>query len=97
MAMIREYGSPTLFMTFSCAEYDSPEIVRYLHKVNEVPPKYPIPKLCTEDPISVSQKFSQKFDHFFSTIIVKGKVLGKVSHFFWKRSIKAKVLCTTMS
>ena len=45
MAMIREYGSPTLFMTFSCAEYDSPEIVRYLHKANEVPPKYPIPKV----------------------------------------------------
>ena len=30
MAMIREFGSPTLFLTFSCAEYDSPDIDRYI-------------------------------------------------------------------
>ena len=36
--MIRMWGSPTLFLTFSCAEYESPEIDRYLRKVNDVPP-----------------------------------------------------------
>ena len=60
--MIREWGSPTLFLTFSCAEYDSPDIANYLRKVNDVPP---IGRLCTEDPISVSQKFSMKFHSFF--------------------------------
>ena len=79
MAMIREYGSPTLFLTFSCAEYDSPEIEHYLRKMNDVPLKYPIARLCTEDPISVSRKFSQKFHDFFTTVITNGKVLGKVS------------------
>ena len=56
--MICTWGSPTLFLTFSCAEYESPEIDRYLRKVNDVPPSYDIGKLCTEDPISVSRKFS---------------------------------------
>ena len=36
--MIREWGSPTLFLTFSCAEYESPDITEYLMKVNNVPP-----------------------------------------------------------
>ena len=56
--MIHTWGSPTLLLTFSCAEYESPEIDRYLRKVNDVPPSYDIGKLCTEDPISVSRKFS---------------------------------------
>ena len=29
--MVREYGSPTLFLTFSCAEYESYDIVSYFH------------------------------------------------------------------
>ena len=28
--MIREWGSPTLFLTFSCSEYESPDIINYL-------------------------------------------------------------------
>ena len=56
--MIRMWGSPTLSLTCSCAEYESPEIDRYFRKVNNVPPSYDIGKLCTEDPISVSRKFS---------------------------------------
>ena len=34
LAMIREFGCPTLFLTFSCAEYDSVDIDRYREKVN---------------------------------------------------------------
>ena len=30
MAMIREFRSPTLFLTFSCTQYDLPDIDRYL-------------------------------------------------------------------
>ena len=52
LCMIREWGSPALFLTLSCAEYSSPEISRYLHNV---PDKYPVGKLCTEDPISVTR------------------------------------------
>ena len=53
--MICKYGPPSLFLTFSCAEYDSPDIVTYLRKVNDVPDGYPIGKLCAKDPLSVSQ------------------------------------------
>ena len=31
--MLREWGTPTLFLTFSCAEYESPEIGSYLKKL----------------------------------------------------------------
>uniref|UniRef100_A0A1X7TWD7 Helitron helicase-like domain-containing protein n=1 Tax=Amphimedon queenslandica TaxID=400682 RepID=A0A1X7TWD7_AMPQE len=31
-AMIAEHGSPTLFLTLSCAEYDSADIAQYLRK-----------------------------------------------------------------
>ena len=60
--MIREYGSPTLFLTLSCAEYDSIEISIYLRKMNNVSDiNYPRAKLCTEDPISVSSRNSMTF------------------------------------
>ena len=36
-AMIAEYGSPTLFLTLSFAEYDSADIAQYLRKVNNAP------------------------------------------------------------
>ena len=88
--MLKEYGSPTLFLTFSCAEYQSPDISSYLRKVNDVPDSYPIGKLCCEDPISVSRKFSQKFHAFFSTVIMKGHVLGTVSHYFVKKEYQAR-------
>ena len=59
--MIHEHGPLTLFLTFSCAEYDSPDIAAYLHKLNDVTDNYPIGKLCAEDLISVSRKFSKNF------------------------------------
>ena len=69
---------------FSCVEYESPEIDAYLRKVNDIPNNYPIGKLCCEDPISVSRKFSQKFHTFFNTVLLNGNVFGTVSHFFYK-------------
>ena len=88
--MIREWGSPTIFLTFSCAEYESPDIEKYLRKVNTVPSSYGIGRLCTEDPISVSRKFSLKLHAFFQKILVKGEVLGTVDHFYWKKEYQAR-------
>ena len=53
-SMIAEYGSPTLILTLSCAEYDSADTAQYLRKVNNAPQSYSIAILCTEDPVSVS-------------------------------------------
>ena len=82
--MIREWGSPTLFLTFSCAEYESPDITEFLRKINHVPLSNNIGKLCVEDPVSVSRKFSLKFHAFLRKVILKGQVLGIVDHFYWK-------------
>ena len=83
--MLREWGLPTLFLTFSCAEYDNVHIARYLRKVNDDhSDSYPVSKLCTEDPISMSRKFSSNFHDLFNTAILKESVLG-VEHFFWKK------------
>ena len=88
--MVREHGPPTLFLTLSCAEYDAPDIAAYLHKINDVPDNYPIGKLCAEDPISVSRKFSKKFHDFFNEVILKGKVLGQITDYFWKKEYQSR-------
>ena len=77
-------------LTFSCAEYGSADIANYLRKINNVSPSYNIGKLCTEDPISVSRKFSLKFHAFFKTVLLKGEVLGTVEHFYWKKEYQAR-------
>ena len=71
--MLREY---TLFLTLSCAEYNSLEIAMYLRKVNNVSDSYPIGKLCTEDPVSVSRTFSQKISQFLSDCDPQWKSVG---------------------
>ena len=53
-------------------------------------PSYNIGRLCTEDPISVSRKFSLKFHAFFRKVILNGEVLGKVDHFYWKKEYQAR-------
>ena len=88
--MLREYGSPSVFLTFSCAEYDSEHIARYLRKVNDQPASCPISKLCTEDAVSVSRKFSQNFHDLFNTVILKGSVLGIVEHFYFKKEYQMR-------
>jgi hypothetical protein len=73
--MIREWGSPTLFLTFSCAEYESPDITEYVREVNNVPTNYSIAKFCVENPVSI---YRLKFHAFFFKAILKGQVLGIV-------------------
>ena len=70
--------------------YNSVEIHRYLRKVNQVADSYPIERLCIEDLISVSRKFSQKFHDFFQTVLIKGGVLGEVTHSFWKKEYQSR-------
>ena len=83
--MIHEYGTPTLFLMFSCAEYKSAEYKSAdstddLRKVNNVPSSYKLGKLCIKDPLSVLRKFSLKFHAFFA-VICKRNVLSEVEYF----------------
>ena len=38
----------------------------------------------------MSQKFSQKFHDFFDTVLIKGAVLGEVTHSFWKKEYQSR-------
>ena len=58
---MREFDTPTLFLTFSCVDYDFHDIADYLKTVNDVPEGYDMGKLCTEDPISVSRQSPSSF------------------------------------
>ena len=66
-------------------EWNSPTI-------NKVSSSYDIGKLCTEDRISVSRRFSLKFHAFFHTVIMKGAVLGTVDHFYWKKHVVLHII-----
>uniref|UniRef100_A0A1X7VFS4 Uncharacterized protein n=1 Tax=Amphimedon queenslandica TaxID=400682 RepID=A0A1X7VFS4_AMPQE len=44
-AMIADNGSPTLFLTLSCAQYDSANIAQYLRKLNNAPQSCSITRL----------------------------------------------------
>ena len=88
--MVREWGTPTLFLTFSCAEYDCEDIARYLRKVNDQPSTYPISKLCVEDAISVSRVYSLKFHAFFNLVILKAAVLEVITHHYYKKEYQSR-------
>ena len=88
--MLREFGSPTFFLTLSCSEYNSPEIDTYLRNVNNVSASYPTAKLCMDDPLSVSRKFSQKFHDFLNTVILKGAALETVTQHFYKKEYQSR-------
>uniref|UniRef100_A0A1X7UYM4 Uncharacterized protein n=1 Tax=Amphimedon queenslandica TaxID=400682 RepID=A0A1X7UYM4_AMPQE len=89
-AMIAEYGSPTLFLTLSCAEYDSADIAQYLRKVNNAPQSDSISRLCTEDPVLVSRQFSYKFKDFINKVILQRGVLGKVEQNYVKKEYQMR-------
>ena len=48
--MVREFGTPTLFLIFSCAEYNSHDIANYRKTVNNVPEGYEVGKLALRIP-----------------------------------------------
>ena len=79
----------TFFCTFSCAEYESPDIIEYLRKVKNVPDLYDNGRLCTEDSISISRQFSHKFHQFINIVINKGGVLGPIKTLLLQEGISA--------
>ena len=63
--MIREFGPLTLFLMFSCAEYESPDITEFVRKINDAPCKYSVAKFCVENP------YSLKCHTYFHQVIIK--------------------------
>jgi len=63
--MVCDWDLPALLLTFSCAEYNSPNICAYFTQVlvNDIPNIYPISKLYAENSMSASKNF-QKYNEF---------------------------------
>ena len=74
--MVLEYGTTTLFLKFSCAEYESAVITNNLRKVNSITSSYDIGELGTEDPLFVTRKFLLKYRRLLLIFISKCSVLG---------------------
>ena len=91
-AMIRDFGPPSLFLTFSCAEYNSTDISDELKLANSLPihSNPNIPQLCCEAPITVTRQFDSTFQTFFLEVILKGECLGKVSNYYFKKEYQAR-------
>ena len=58
--------------------------------INEHSDSYPISRLCTEDPISVSRNFRQIFMTCSTQPYLKESVLGVVEHVFWKKEFQMR-------
>ena len=81
--MVHDASPPTLFLTFSCADYESPDIIDYLKIVNDDCGDSNAGKLCTEDPVSVSRQF-----HLSSMPSSTQLLLGTKTTFTGKKSIR---------
>uniref|UniRef100_A0A1X7UPT8 Helitron helicase-like domain-containing protein n=1 Tax=Amphimedon queenslandica TaxID=400682 RepID=A0A1X7UPT8_AMPQE len=80
--MIAEYGSPTLFLTLSCAKYDSADIAQYLRKVNNAHNHIVFPDYVRMALFPYCYNFSYKFIDFFNKVILQKGVLGKVEQYY---------------
>ena len=58
---VHEWGFPTFFLTFSCAEYDSEDIATYLHKLNNVPFNHPLENSVQKTPFQCPDSFLRSF------------------------------------
>ena len=90
MAMIRENGSPTLFLTLSCAEYEAPDTERYLCKVNDVSGY--VQKILFQ----CHESFHRSLGISLQLCSYKDKYLGKSPTIFGRKSTKQEVLPTIM-
>ena len=88
--MIREWGSPTFFLTLTCAEYDSADISQYLRTVNNVPQTYKLLDCVLRTQYLYHDSFRTNSMISFNTVIMKSAVLGAVDHYYWKKEYQMR-------
>ena len=69
--MLRVYSPPTLFNTFSYAEYDSEHISRYLRIINNQPLAIPFLNFTQRTQF----QYLENFHDLFNTVVLKGSCL----------------------
>ena len=85
----REYGPPTLFLTFSCAEYQSADISGS-QKSQKCPRQLSHWEVVLQRSNFRLGNLAKKIHDLFATVIMKGHVLGTVSHYFVKKEYQAR-------
>ncbi|XP_078502941.1 uncharacterized protein LOC144761457 [Lissotriton helveticus] len=92
--MLRNLGTPTWFLTLSCAEYAWDDLLQFLREANaniqNIEFKTP-GELCSLDPVNVCRYFNHRFEAMMSFITnKKNPPLGEVLDFFWRKEHQAR-------
>ena len=79
------HGQATFFITFSPAEYDWPDLHKYLkrHNTDLETEGIPVHSYLTMDPVLTSTYIHQKFQSLHA-FILESWCLGKVEHWFYR-------------
>eukprot|EP00116_Pleurobrachia_bachei_P000093 sb/3460355/ len=91
-AQLEKFGSPTWFLTLSPAEWDWPELIDYLRKVNSKRPgvdKMTPNELITLEPVLTSAYIHQRFEAVFKFIFDSG-CLGKIKSYFIRQEYQGR-------
>ena len=92
LAQIQEFGPPTFFATFSPAEYDWEDLIRWLRERNsDLPDVHTMSPaaLMNIDPVLTSTYIHQKFDALWE-FIIKAKPLGEVVSSFVRHEYQSR-------
>jgi hypothetical protein len=99
MAAIATFGPPTFFLTFSCAEYNWPDMQRALDFANRLVrnvtnQQRSTAHMCASDPATVSNQYHRRLKALLNCFIlnVKGsaKVLGIVTHYYGRTEYQSR-------
>jgi hypothetical protein len=94
LAMIKNFGPPTWFLTLSANDMNWFDLMQVLCNVNDLPsslddvkimPKSQKVKLMNKNPITTAKHFSRRFHHFVQKVILgESQPIGVIERFFWR-------------
>ena len=89
LAMVKQLGLPTYFMTLSCADLRWNELIEIISKLNKFDMSveeienldyFERTKILNSNPVFLSRHFQYRVENFFKHIVLNGS-LGKVIHY----------------
>ena len=90
MSMVRTFGPPTWFVTFSAGEYEWEDMDFHLRTVNrDVEGQMTQGELCAQDPVTVARHFRIRQQAILD-FLHKAQPLGRVEHHFVRLEYQAR-------
>jgi hypothetical protein len=94
LAMIKNLGPPTWFLTLSANDMHWTDLMQVLCRVHKLPSSIPDImnmsksqkiKLMNSDPITTARHFSRRFHHFLQKVLLgETQPIGKILSYFWR-------------